>query len=70
MLRYLKERQNDYNANCFINELFEASKYLGILEAKISGYHFDQILIPLLHKRRQSAMFLRMSCVPSPITIR
>ena len=51
MLRYLKERQNDYNANCFINELFEASKYLGILEAKISGYHFDQILIPLLNKR-------------------
>ena len=59
MLRYLKERQGDYNANSFINELFEASKYLGILEAKISGYHFDQILIPLLHKREaQSTMYI------------
>ncbi|MGN1158328.1 MAG: Fic family protein [Agathobacter sp.] len=59
MLKFLKERVDDYNANSFINELFEASKYLGILEAKISGYHFDQILIPLLHKREaQSTMYI------------
>lgn len=51
MLKYLKERLNDYNANCFINELSDASKYLGILEAKISSYQFDSILIPLLHKK-------------------
>ncbi len=59
MLKFLRERQNDYNANSFINELFEASKVLGVLEAKISGYHFDQILIPLLHKREaQSTMYI------------
>lgn len=59
MLKFLRERQNDYNANSFINELFEASKILGVLEAKISGYHFDQILIPLLHKREaQSTMYI------------
>ena len=32
-------------------ELCEASKYLGALEAKINSYHFEQILIPLLHKK-------------------
>ncbi len=59
MLKYLKERQQDYDANNFINELFEASKYLGILEAKINGYHFDSILIPLLHRREaQSTMYI------------
>ncbi len=59
MLKMIKQRQSDYNANTFINELFEASKYLGVLEAKISGYHFDQILIPLLHKREaQSTMYI------------
>lgn len=59
MLKYLRERPEDYNANAFMNELFEASKYLGILEAKISGYQFDSILIPLLHKREaQSTMYI------------
>lgn len=39
--------------------MFEVSKYLGILAAKINGYHFDQILIPLLHKREaQSTMYI------------
>lgn len=51
MLKYIQERLNDYNANYFINELSDASKYLGVLEAKISGYHFNSILIPLLHKK-------------------
>ncbi len=59
MLRYLKDRSEDYNANEFMNELFEASKCLGILEAKINGYQFDRILIPLLHKREaQSSMYI------------
>lgn len=59
MLKYLKERVENYNANSFMNELFEASKYLGILEAKINGYQFDQILIPLLHKKEaQSTMYI------------
>lgn len=59
MLKYLRERPEDYNANNFTNELFEASKYLGILEAKINGYQFDRILIPLLHKREaQSTMYI------------
>lgn len=59
MLKFLKERIKDYDANIFMNELFEASKFLGILEAKISGYHFDGILIPLLHKREaQSTMYI------------
>lgn len=51
MLKFLKERADDYDANVFINELFEASKFLGVLEAKISSYQFDSILIPLLHKK-------------------
>lgn len=59
MLAYIKDRLNDYNANYFINELFEASKFLGILEAKISSYQFDSILIPLLHKKEAlSTMYI------------
>lgn len=59
MLKFLRERYNDYDANVFMNELFEASKQLGILEAKINGYQFDRILIPLLHKREaQSTMYI------------
>lgn len=33
-LKFLKDRINDYNSNLFINELFAASKKLGILEEK------------------------------------
>lgn len=59
MLKYLKERQQDYNANNFINELFEASKCLGVLEAQISNYQFDNIIIPFLHqKEAQSTMYI------------
>lgn len=50
-LKFLKERMNDYDSNLFINELFAASKSLGILEEKINSYKFDNILIPLLHKK-------------------
>lgn len=35
----------------FINELFDASKLLGVLEAKISDYQFNQILIPMFRNK-------------------
>lgn len=50
-LRFLKERINEYDSNLFINELFIASKSLGILEEKINSYKFDNILLPLLNKK-------------------
>lgn len=52
MLKFIKDRLNDYNANSFINELSLASKYLGMLEAKIDSYKFNSILIPMLQKKR------------------
>jgi len=59
MLRFIKERLGDYNANSFINELAEAAKNLGILEAKISSYQFNSILIPILHKKEAiSSMYI------------
>lgn len=59
MLKFLKDKLNSYDANSFINELFEASKCLGVLEAQINGYHFDNILIPFLHqKEAQSTMYI------------
>ena len=47
----IAERLNDYDANFFLNDLFAASKSLGILEAKISGYQFGSILIPMLQNK-------------------
>ena len=54
----LNERKNDYNANYFINELFEASKLLGVLEAKISSYQFDRILIPMFRNKEAISSML------------
>lgn len=51
MLAYLKDRTSHYDISKFITELCEASKYLGMLEGKISSYHFEKILIPLLRKK-------------------
>ena len=51
MLKYLKENSNDYDISKIAIELCEASKYLGVLEEKIRSYHFERILIPLLHKK-------------------
>ena len=51
MLKFIKERVNDYNANSFIGEFATAAKNLGVLEAKINTYQFDRILIPMLHKK-------------------
>lgn len=59
MLNFIKNRLNDYNAGYFINELAEASKLLGILEAKITTYKFNSILIPMLHKKEAiSSMYI------------
>lgn len=59
MLKYIKERLNDYNANQFVNELFEASKSLGVLEAKFDNYHFNSIVLPMLHKKEAiSSMYI------------
>lgn len=59
MLKFIRERANDYNGNNFINELSEASKQLGILEAKIDSYQFDSILIPMLQKKEViSSMYI------------
>lgn len=59
MLAFIKDRINAYNTNTFINELAYASKELGVLEAKISTYQFNSILIPLFHvKEAVSSMYI------------
>lgn len=59
MLQFIKERLCDYNAGYFVNELFEASKGLGRLEAKIDSYRFNSILVPMLHKKEAiSSMYI------------
>lgn len=59
MLKFIKDRLCDYNANYFINELAEASKMLGVLEAKISSYQFTSILVPMFHKKEAiSSMYI------------
>lgn len=59
MLKFILDRLQDYNANTFINELATASKSLGILEEKINSYQFNEILIPMLHKREaRSSMYI------------
>ncbi len=50
-LKYICDRLQDYNVNSFIIELVEASKQLGILQAKIDTYQFNSILIPMLHRK-------------------
>lgn len=59
MLRFLTERIDDYSVAYFVNDLVDAAKYLGMLEAKISTYKFNSILIPLLHtKEAVSSMYI------------
>lgn len=59
MLRFINERLNDYNASFFLNELAEAAKQLGILEAIIRSYKFNSILVPMLHKKEAiSSMYI------------
>lgn len=59
MLQFIKERLKDYDITYFVNELFEASKGLGRLEAKIDSYRFNSILVPMLHKKEAiSSMYI------------
>ncbi len=51
MLEFISNRDRDYDVSYFVNELADASKKLGVLEAKISSYQFDSILIPMLQRK-------------------
>ncbi len=58
-MKYIKERLEEFDANQFVNELVLASKLLGLLEAKIAGYQFSKILIPMFHKKEAiSSMYI------------
>ena len=59
MLEFIKDRVDDFDVKCFVNELANASKSLGILEAKIDSYQFNSILIPMLQKKEAvSSMYI------------
>lgn len=59
MLEFIKNRSDDFNVANFVNELADASKNLGILEAKIDSYQFNSILIPMLQKKEAvSSMYI------------
>lgn len=59
MLEFIKDRLNDFDVNFFVNELVNASKSLGVLEAKIDSYQFNRILIPMLQKKEAvSSMYI------------
>lgn len=59
MLKKLSERVHDYDSNHFINDLADASRSLGILEAKINSYQFNSIILPVLHKKEAiSSMYI------------
>ena len=59
MLEYISNRTTDFDVASFINELANASKNLGILEAKIDSYQFISILIPMLQKKEAiSSMYI------------
>lgn len=58
-MKYIKERLNEYDANLFVNEIVQASKLLGLLEAKIASYQFNSLIIPMLHKKEAiSSMYI------------
>lgn len=58
-MKFIKERISEYDANLFINEIVQASKLLGLLEAKIASYQFNSIIIPMLHKKEAiSSMYI------------
>ena len=59
MLEFIADRRTDFEVEYFINELVDASKRLGILEAKIDSYKFNSILIPILQKKEAiSSMYI------------
>ena len=59
MLKFIIDRIADFDTGYFINELAEASKDLGFLEAKVDSYKFNSILIPILNiKEAISSMYI------------
>lgn len=59
MLEFISDRVNDYQVGTFVNELADASKKLGILEAKIDSYQFNDIIIPMLQRKEAvSSMYI------------
>lgn len=59
MLDFIRDRINDFDVKNFVFELVNASKNLGILEAKIDSYQFNSILIPMLQKKEAiSSMYI------------
>lgn len=59
MLEFISNRSKDYDVSFFVNELANASKNLGVLEAKIDSYQFNSILIPMLQKKEAiSSMYI------------
>ena len=58
-LKFIDERLEDYNANEFLNELFMASKYLGVLEGKISRSYFwkRNCSIKIQRNKKQKALY-------------
>lgn len=58
-LKFLRDREDEFDSRKFINELYAASKSLGILEEKINSYKFENILVPLLNKKEAiSSMYI------------
>jgi Uncharacterized conserved protein len=59
MLDFIRNRTDDFEVKNFVFELANASKNLGILEAKIDSYQFNSILIPMLQKKEAiSSMYI------------
>lgn len=50
-LKFLEERQEDYDIKNYINDIFSVSRLFGKYEAIVSKSQFTKYLIPLLHKR-------------------
>ena len=58
-MKYISERATDFNVGYFVNKLVNASKSLGILEAKIDSYQFNSILLPMLQRKEAvSSMYI------------
>lgn len=55
MLQLINEKSPNYDIGYFVNELIDASKLLGVLEAKISDYRFNGVLLPTLYTKEALA---------------
>ncbi|PBC73789.1 Fic family protein [Fibrobacter intestinalis] len=55
MLEFICGISPKYDVSSFLNELIDSSKFLGMLEAKISDYRFNGVLLPMLHTKEALA---------------